>query len=533
MMRVGYLYASTNRLDPGQDAVRLTTTLNIFALGILLLCGAGVALTLWNARESERHLQRTTLASESYIHHLKLSKGVYRLLNRMADEELGHSLSGREDKEAIIAQLRRDLSAIRRIIGGEIDLVGEEEIEELELLAAAEAKVTGLIDIAEAPVGPLSGSRWLEATRGLNAGDLTFRAMIDVALAEEMEEVEETREAAERQFALARRASIVLALIALGFTTIALVAVRRQVSRPLRDLLAAIRRFGAGDYTARASAEGAGEIAMFGDVVNEMAEKVEASARQDASRRTELEAAVHSRTRQLEGALTEMEKAAENRKRLLADVSHELRTPLTIIRGEADVALRGGDKPLEEYREALSRARDAAAHTARLVDDLLFVARSEAGAAKLDIAETDLIALARGAAQLVDREVEMALSASTAVIEADGQRLRQCMLILLENAARYGGEAVTLRVDTSVGGYRVAVEDNGPGMSEEERARAFQRYFRGSNAASHYSEGVGLGLPVAKSIIDAHGGAITIEERDGGGLVVAFTLPARAKGMAA
>ena len=513
--------------------MKLTTTLNIFALGILLLCGAGIALTLWNARESERHLQRTTLANESYIHHLKLSKGVYRLLNRMADEELGHSLSGREDKKAIIAELRSNLTAIRRIIGNEIELVGEEEIEELELLAEVETKVTGLIDIAEAPVHPGTGSRWLEATRSLNDGEQTFRAMIEEAQSEEMEEVEATREAAERQFALARKAAIVLAFVAIGFTIIALVAVRRQVSQPLRDLLGALRRFGAGDYTARASAKGAGEIAMFGVVVNEMAEKVEAGARKDATRRHELEAAVHSRTRQLEGALSEMEKFTENRKRLLADVSHELRTPLTIIRGEADVALRGGDKPAEEYREALSRAREAAGHTSRLVDDLLFVARSEAGAAKLDVAETDLIAVARGTAQLVDRPVEIVTSSSAALIEADAQRLRQCVLILLENAARYGGEAITLRIDSAVGGYRVAVEDNGPGLTEEERARAFQRYFRGSNAASHYSEGVGLGLPVAKSIVDAHGGAITIDERDGGGLIVAFTVPARAKGRAA
>ena len=107
------------------------------------------------------------------------------------------------------------------------------------------------------------------------------------------------------------------------------------------------------------------------------------------------------------------------------------------------------------------------------------------------------------------------------------------ILILLENASRYGGEQVTLRLDKAVGGYRIAVEDNGPGMTEEERSRAFQRYFRGSNAASHYSEGVGLGLPVAKSIIDAHGGSISIDERDGGGLIVAFTLPARAKRIAA
>jgi len=169
-MRVSYLRIGAIKSDLGLGKVKLTTTLNIFAMGILLLCGAGIALTLWNARESERHLQRTTLANESYIHHLKLSKGVYRLLNRMADEELGHSLSGREDKKAIVAQLQADLTVIRRIIGNEIDLVGEEEIEELELLAEVELKVMSLIDIADAPTDAGLASRWLEATRSLNEG---------------------------------------------------------------------------------------------------------------------------------------------------------------------------------------------------------------------------------------------------------------------------------------------------------------------------------------------------------------------------
>ncbi len=513
--------------------MKLTTILNLFALLILVICGAGIALTLWNARESERHLERTTLASESYTSHLTLSKGVYRLLNTTANDELGHSLTVGEGKEEIIAKLEQDLTRIRRIIGNEIELVGEEEIEELELLARLDARVKALISVVEAPNSPVSGSRWLEATRVLNEGDATFRDMIDEALAEEMEEVEETREAAERQFTFARNAAIILAIFALGFIILGLVGIRRQVSHPLRELLAAIRRFGAGDYSARAATNGVGEIAMFGAVVNEMAEKVQTSAQKDASQRIELEAAVHSRTRQLEGVLSEMETATENRKRLLADVSHELRTPLTIIRGEADVALRGGDKPADEYRVALERARDAATHTSRLVDDLLFVARSEAGAARLDIAEMDLIAVARGSAQLVDRQVDIEITTPSATIEADAQRLRQCILILLENAARYGGEAIILRVDKSVGGFRIAVEDDGPGMTEEERSRAFQRYFRGSNAALRYSDGVGLGLPVAKSIVDAHGGAITVEEREGGGLIVAFTIPARTKRIAA
>ncbi len=516
-----------------RSAMRLATTLNIFALIVLLLSGAGIGLTIWNAQQAERHLNRMLLANESYVRHLTLSKGIYRLLNRVADDELGRTLNSDYPTEALITRVENDLRAIRAVIGAEIELVGEEEIEELELLAEIEQRSANLIEIIRAPVETAAGSKWPAATRALNDGDGSIRELIDEALAEEMEEVAEAKEAAERQFAFARSAAIILGMIALGVTLIALIAVRRQVSRPLESLLQTIQRFGAGDYSARASARGAGEIALFSSVVNDMAEKVEASAQKDATRRSELEAAVHSRTRQLEGVLSEMEAATENRKRLLADVSHELRTPLTIIRGEADVALRGEDKPTEAYREALTRTRDAAAHTARLVDDLLFVARSEAGAARLDVSETDLISVANGLARLSDRPVSVATTLASAKIEADAQRLRQCILILVENASRYGGETIVVRIDKAVGGYRIAVEDDGPGMAPEERERAFQRYFRGSNAASRYSDGVGLGLPVAKSIVDAHGGAIAIDDREGGGLVVAFTLPARAKRVAA
>ncbi|NJN46852.1 MAG: sensor histidine kinase [Candidatus Competibacteraceae bacterium] len=100
-------------------------------------------------------------------------------------------------------------------------------------------------------------------------------------------------------------------------------------------------------------------------------------------------------------------------------------------------------------------------------------------------------------------------------------------MILLENALRYGGSKIDVRLDRAPEGYLVAVSDNGPGMAEDEQARAFERFFRGSNAASRYGQGSGLGLPVAKAIVEAHGGKISLTSVPGQGLTVSFALPNR------
>ena len=96
---------------------------------------------------------------------------------------------------------------------------------------------------------------------------------------------------------------------------------------------------------------------------------------------------------------------------------------------------------------------------------------------------------------------------------------------MLQNAQHYGAGAIMIRLDHGPGDYRIAVEDEGPGMSAMEKKDAFQRFFRGSNAADRYPEGTGLGLPVARAIVEAHGGTISLEDRPGGGLNSIITLP--------
>lgn len=124
-----------------------------------------------------------------------------------------------------------------------------------------------------------------------------------------------------------------------------------------------------------------------------MAGEIERREGEIAGRNRDLEEAIAHRTAELERALGALKGNEAKRRQLLADVSHELRTPLTIIRGEADVALRGLPKTPEAYREALERTRSTAEHAARIVDDLLFVARRDAGEAQLRLEEVNLATL--------------------------------------------------------------------------------------------------------------------------------------------
>jgi two-component system, OmpR family, sensor kinase len=206
-----------------------------------------------------------------------------------------------------------------------------------------------------------------------------------------------------------------------------------------------------------------------------------------------------------------------------------------VIRGEAEVTLRGGTRPAEEYRTALARIAEQAAHTGRLVDDLLFLARAEEGAPRLQLRAVALDALARqvvaeteGAAASAQLRLRVATEPMDLAVEADPGRMRQVLMILLDNAIRYsepGGE-VEVAVAPTPGGVLVRVTDHGIGIDPDDLPHVFERFFRGGRALERKLEGSGLGLPLAKAVVEAHGGRITVESEPGRGTVVGVVLPA-------
>lgn len=245
---------------------------------------------------------------------------------------------------------------------------------------------------------------------------------------------------------------------------------------------------------------------------------------------------IGSLAERFEALLAARNRAAEEQRRFFADASHELRTPLTIIRGEAEVALRGPDKPTGEYKDALATILSVIGHVQRLAEDLLFVAMSSAGEVRYHMAATELGPLletvqtgSRRLALIKGVRLELELH-RRATVWGDPYRLAQLFLILVDNTIKYtpaGGEVrIVLEADPATA--QVRVSDTGIGIAPQELPHIFERFYRGEPSERTAAEGTGLGLPIAKVIAEAHRGEIVVASEPGRGTTVTVRLPLNA-----
>lgn len=513
------------------DDMRISTLTTVF-FGLMLASAIGSgALTLWHAAQSRIWDQRIGLAQASYSEHLTLQSNIYQLIKQHSDALLFGDRDGGALEATLRARIVENLTSIRTIIGTEIDIVGEEEIEEMELLARIETKVTALtrqLARLNQPGQPANETARRETLAGILDGEIddNLALRIGEALEGERAEVLETLAEAEAFHKQIRAAVIALMATALWLAILAWTTYRRQIVRPTQRLAAKIEAFQNGPDRIGALATGALELRKLDQMLESMIAALDQRALTSQEHTVQLEHAVQARTAELSRLLTQIERSEATRRQMMADVSHELRTPLTIIQGEADVSLRGAVKPVEIYTESLSRIRDTARHANQVVDDLLLIARQESGKLRLDLRDVDLCAVLRETVALLPRAVTLDPTPPQARVKADPMRIRQCLMALFQNASRYGGSTIWARIETASGGYALIVEDNGPGMSDAEKAQAFDRFFRGSNAARPDVDGTGLGLPIVRAIVAAHNGSVKLEDRPGGGLRVVMTLGA-------
>jgi two-component system, OmpR family, sensor histidine kinase VicK len=202
-----------------------------------------------------------------------------------------------------------------------------------------------------------------------------------------------------------------------------------------------------------------------------------------------------------------------------------------VLRGNAQVGLTlGGDC---NHAEILKEIVQESKRMARLVEDLLFLARSDSASLPLDfetVAVEPLLAELAGRAEILVRESGVRLEAKLGgrgLVKVDPQRIEQAVLILVDNAAKYGPPNGTVTLSSSVrsGELRIGVEDQGPGIPKKELARIFERFYRLDKARSRQLGGAGLGLPIARTIVDAHGGHIEAVSRPGDGTKMTLCLP--------
>jgi two-component system, OmpR family, sensor kinase len=509
--------------------MRLSALLTL-CFGFLLVCAlASAGLTYWAVAKTRAWDERIGLAQMSYTEHQSLQANVYRLFKEHADALLIGNRDRSQLERAVETEIEGNIEAIRAIIAQEIKIEGEEEFEELGLLASIERQIELILGRYETILANkdfVAGVPTDELGELLDEDiDRDLGELIAIALAGERAEVQETAvEASDFRTFVSRVASGIMGLM-LCVTVVMAILYRRYASRPLDALVRGADAYLSGDFSRPIPMEGTTELRQLAWTLSAMAEGIGRRERDLKEQAQKLELKVAERTSELQTILTQFEQAEESRRQMMADVSHELRTPLTIIQGEADVALRseGGDP--DQQNESFSRIRDAARHSNKIVDDLLLIAREEAGQLRLDLRNIDLDAALAESADMAQASVEVLRLGQTAQSRVDPVRLRQCLLAVMNNASRYGGTKIRAWIERNDDWHDVHVEDNGPGMSDAEKDQAFVRFFRGSGAQGTGVEGTGLGLPIVRSIMKAHGGSVDLSDRDGGGLVVRLRFP--------
>lgn len=229
-------------------------------------------------------------------------------------------------------------------------------------------------------------------------------------------------------------------------------------------------------------------------------------------------------------SLAPTQKAWETQQAFVANASHELRTPLTLLRASAEVALRKSADLAQQ--ELLKDVLDECDHMAQLVEDLLLLSRLDAGQLTLDRQSVSLSSLVRDMLRQFEllaegRKVTLSAPPTDVVITGDRIRLRQVLLILLDNALRHSppGGQIEARLQTEGRSVRVSVADTGEGIPPEHLAHVFERFYQ-AKPASGEMQGYGLGLSIARSLVEAHGGRIGISSQVGKGTLVWFVLPA-------
>ncbi|MFI6094716.1 sensor histidine kinase [Lentzea sp. NPDC051213] len=291
------------------------------------------------------------------------------------------------------------------------------------------------------------------------------------------------------------------ALIAAGVVALIVVAasllISRRVLRPIRALATASQQLGRGDLSGRVPERGRDELTDLSRTFNRMAES--------------------------------LQRSKEQQHNLIADITHELRTPTTTIRGYLEALQDGVFPPDQELFRSLC---EEAVLQERLINDLQDLALAEAGDLVYhhDVADlTDLLRAVRTAhsSAAAEREVSLELDAPApvpAVVDAD--RLRQVITNLMTNALRAtpAGGVITLRAYTA-GGAVIEVSDTGCGIAGDDLEHVFDRFWRADGARGRHTGGRGLGLAIAREIIAAHHGTITVASTVGAGTTFTVKLP--------
>jgi signal transduction histidine kinase len=363
----------------------------------------------------------------------------------------------------------------------------------------------------------LDGHEVLTAFERISIGDVGWVVFVEQPLAEAFGPIYDS---------ILR--SVGLLILGLLAAVVASVLLARGMTRPIRVLESGAARIGAGALEERIEVRTNDELESLAEAFNAMAAQLRESY-------AGLEQKIDERTVELAQANSRLASVSQHKSEFLSRMSHELRTPLNAIIGFSDVLLSGSYGTLnEKQRDYLQDVLTSGQHLLLLINDILDISKVEAGRMELELSTFSLaealqsgVTIVRERATLHRITLSVTCDEGLEMIQGDARKIRQVIFNLLANAVKFtpDGGRVEVTARALDGEARVSVRDTGVGIAPEEQAHLFEEFRQTTSARGR--EGTGLGLALAKRLVDLHGGRIWVDSALGKGSTFTFTLPTR------
>ncbi|KKL02898.1 HAMP domain-containing protein [Rheinheimera mesophila] len=512
-----------------------------FAL-LLVITLVQAALAIWASGLARYHVERSRVANEMLAEFIALGADKQRLKVWLAQYLLVKEAPLAE-RDRYLLQMQQNLTNLNELLVRDQQLAEQEQdyaeiSQQLKSLSILETNVAALErSLKNKEVLPKEeGDVWRILIQTFdNLEGLDLKRLIAASI-----DLQRTRSALAESKAedALNRVQLLTALVAgVGVICAVLLALllSRALYRPIQQLLHGTSAIAYGQLDHRLPEGGHSEFSTLARSFNQMAMELQRGKQQEEDHTRRVEQEVAERTKQLQHAIEQLQQAEQMQQRFLADVSHELRTPATAIRGEAEIGLRGLDKNAEFYKETLARIVETSVFLSKRIDDLLMLVR---GPAQLQLRQrvfavseiwSQFAEVARRIAASQNRELQLhppVLTDCDAQLFIDHDKLTQVLQIVLDNAFRYSdiSQLVSLELELTEQ-CCIRVRDHGIGIPEQDLSRVGHRYFRAANARKVRPDGLGIGLSLCHTLLQAQHGEFNLKSREGQGTVAEILLP--------
>lgn len=500
-------------------------------------------LTLWVAQESDYHIEKGRVSNRILTEFIDLGGNKQRLKVWLAQYLLTND-SSLDVKNNLLFKMNNSLSQLKSLLerdaelnsgkGPELLIINEQKERYLTLQTNI-LKLEEAVKKIDRNAFKDPGQAWkfmIDIFDSLDGNDL--RKLINDAIEIQKLRANEAETIAKNYITYFNTSVYILTALLLLLSLSLSVIMQRAIKEPIQQLVQAAVEFSKGNMSYRVQNLPQNEFGILGQKFNELALELENFREDEIKKRAAIEIAVAQRTQELKLAIEKLQKAEFERKIFLSNISHELKTPATAILGEASVTLRGADKSVTDYKDSLKSIQIIGRQLSNRIDDLLLLARTDSDFFRIHLSSysaTEMKGFLQEALSIVDSsssvefEVQAQLSEDQILIDRD--RFIQLTVILLDNAVHYHLRSTPIQIQMSVVAdkFILQIVNQCDNIESIEFAKIFDRYYRSHQSRVIRPDGLGIGLHLAQTIVNAHYGQIEARMNPQNAFEVRIELP--------